>query len=57
MATVIINVPIQVECDIKSYSSSDESIFQLDKTDFIEITNIKAPDKITVAASSIIIVN
>jgi hypothetical protein len=53
---VIINVPVVVDCDIRSVPQSEESVFNVDHTDFAELTNIQMPAKLTIAASNITIV-
>ena len=56
MAKVIINFPIVVECDVKSYSNSDESWAGLDKTDAVELSNIVFPGKINIPAGSVALI-
>jgi hypothetical protein len=53
MTKVIINFPIQVECDVASIDNATEAAFRMDKTDVAELTNIVFPSKLTVPASSI----
>jgi len=53
---VVLNVPVVVDCDIESVNSTDEAMANLDKTDFVEITNVVFPSVIKVPASSVVIV-
>lgn len=53
MATVVINFPIVVECDVKSATNEEESLFRIDKTDMLELSNIKVLNKIVVSASQV----
>lgn len=55
MQTVI--VTMTVECDIESYDNKTEGAFKLDKTDFVTLKNVKVPDKVTLAASNVVIID
>lgn len=53
MAKVVINIPVVVDCDIRSIAEADEISFNVEKTDFVELTNIVAPTSLRCAVSSI----
>jgi hypothetical protein len=56
MAKVIINFPIVVECDVKSFGNSDESWAGLDKTDAVELSNIVFPGKLNLPADFVALI-
>lgn len=56
MAKIVINFPIVVECDVKSHTQSDETLFNIEHMDVVELTNIKAPCKINLPASAISVI-
>jgi hypothetical protein len=57
MAKVILNFPVQVECDIESASNLQEAAFNIDKTDVAVLTNIVFPSKLTVCSGQIVLVD
>jgi hypothetical protein len=50
---IVINFPVVVECDVDSFSSEDESIVAVDKTDFFLLKNIVIAENLLVPASCI----
>jgi len=57
MVKLVVNVPIVVECNVKSYSSDDESAFQLDKTDMVTLSDIVVTGVVSIPASQLVILD
>jgi len=55
MSKIIINVPVLVECDLQSFRDEDEQAFQIEKTDFIKLSNIVVGDMIIPATGIVVI--
>jgi hypothetical protein len=57
MVKLVINVPMVVECNVKSYSSDDESAFQFDKTDMVTLSDIVVTGVVTIPAGQLVILD
>lgn len=49
---IVIN-GILMDADVKSLPKKEESAFHVEHTDFVELTNIRMPSKLTVPAYTI----
>jgi hypothetical protein len=57
MVRLVVNVPMVVECNLKSYTSEDESVFQFDKTDFVTLSDIVVLGSVSLPAGQLVFID